>query len=136
MTKREKLNAASLRWYHRNKEIRRESWATRAKKYRELPGVIEKRQEACTRSRLKKKYGLTAVSVTVMLEAQNHACAICLCGIDHNTRVVDHNHDTNKVRQLLCKPCNTMLGMAHENTATLFRAIGYLQRHSEGDNAD
>ena len=53
---------------------------------------------------LRESYGLKLSEYNDMLEAQNHKCAIC--GQDE-TRfqkklVIDHCHDTGKVRQLLC----------------------------------
>lgn len=48
-----------------------------------------------------------------------------------NQRVIDHNHDTKKIRGALCKNCNTVLGMAYEDQFILHSAIKYLQNHSD-----
>jgi hypothetical protein len=42
---------------------------------------------------------------------------------------VDHNHDTGEVRAILCKPCNTMLGMAKDSVDRLQAGIDYLKEH-------
>lgn len=72
-----------------------------------------------------------------MREAQNECCAICN---EHESKfakglVVDHCHQTLKVRQLLCQNCNAMIGMAKESELVLKRAIKYLSTHNkiEGD---
>ncbi|MCA1845042.1 MAG: endonuclease VII domain-containing protein [Actinobacteria bacterium] len=39
---------------------------------------------------------------------------------------VDHEHETGRVRGLLCFPCNNALGLMHEDIALLWRAADYL----------
>lgn len=39
---------------------------------------------------------------------------------------VDHCHQTNQVRGLLCGPCNRALGLLKDNIGNLERAIAYL----------
>src|SRR3989304_9918108 len=72
---------------------------------------------------------------------QSGCCAICgrfqvkaaeIKGIRnlYNTDrrfAVDHNHDTDEIRGLLCQLCNTMLGLAGDNIEILQRAIYYLE---------
>jgi len=43
---------------------------------------------------------------------------------------VDHCHDTNKVRGLLCKNCNTAIGLLKENLETMTKALEYVKFHS------
>jgi hypothetical protein len=73
-----------------------------------------------------------------MLTEQVGVCAICgEAEIAKNARGdvlplgVDHNHKTKKVRALLCKKCNTLLGVACESPAILRAAIEYLEKHGE-----
>jgi hypothetical protein len=76
---------------------------------------------------LKNLYGITLEQRDVMLLSQGSACAICATN-DPGKKgwVVDHCHKTEKVRGVLCHPCNLMLGMAKDNSATLAAAINYL----------
>lgn len=59
-----------------------------------------------------KKFGMTEADYESLLEAQGGTCAICDGPPDTRWKklAVDHDHDTNEVRGLLCMTCNTMLG--------------------------
>lgn len=67
-----------------------------------------------------------------MFKAQNSRCAICE---KHETRTfkgktmrlcLDHDHETGKIRALLCHDCNTGLGKFRDNIDLLTRAAIYL----------
>ena len=73
-----------------------------------------------------------------MAVAQNLCCAICLTpGLASRELVtvewrdlvlaVDHDHETDRVRGLLCTRCNSLLGMARDSEAVLLAAVAYLQ---------
>ena len=72
-----------------------------------------------------KKYGLTVEQYETMLAGQKGRCAICRKTL--KTPCVDHCHATGKVRGLLCKHCNNVLGNARDSIETLQRAIQYLR---------
>ena len=74
--------------------------------------------------RLKTRFGLTTEDFSAMVIKQNNKCKICECEMD--IPQVDHNHTTGKVRHLLCKPCNTSLGLLKENINTLQNMISYI----------
>ena len=63
---------------------------------------------------------------------QGGKCKVCdkdllLLGYDKSlTAHVDHNHDTGKVRGLLCDTCNRAIGMLKDDPKILQRAITYL----------
>ena len=83
-----------------------------------------------TRERhLVRKYGVTLATYDDMLAAQGGLCAICGTTEDtqHN-RVfhVDHCHTTGRVRGLLCRGCNHVLGHLKDDPSKLERAIAYL----------
>jgi hypothetical protein len=80
---------------------------------------------------LKRLYGITLDEHTQMYEAQNGVCAICKGEGDGKWKklCVDHDHTTGKVRQLLCRNCNMVLGQVGDNTNLLEEMIKYLQTH-------
>lgn len=87
---------------------------------------------AADRKQHLKKYGLTPESYNEMFSKQKGCCAGCN---RHQTEfnrnlVVDHNHETGKVRGLLCISCNLMIGYAQEETKTLYNLIEYLNEHN------
>ena len=74
-----------------------------------------------------KRYGLTHEKYIEMLEQQNGCCKICTkeCSSGMNLSV-DHCHKTGKVRGLLCKKCNSALGMLNDDALLFKAAISYL----------
>ncbi len=73
-------------------------------------------------------YGITLEQYNVMLENQNEKCKICgnVCP-SGKSLAVDHDHDTKKIRGLLCKNCNIGLGLFFDNISLLETAIEYLK---------
>ena len=93
-----------------------------------------KRPEAKTRwfeLHLKRHYGLTTHEFNRLNDLQKGCCAIC--GKENWTQksgrlCVDHDHDTGKVRGLLCQQCNVGLGSFEDSPSFLEGAIAYLRR--------
>jgi hypothetical protein len=92
----------------------------------------KKRDAATARAYvLMTKFNLTLEQYNDMLNAQNSVCAICKQSSSNGRGLsVDHNHSTNKVRELLCHKCNTSLGLLNEDITTLLKMVEYLQKHS------
>jgi len=97
------------------------------KKYNQLP----RRKKYMRNRRLMEWYGITVEQFESMVEAQSNRCAICGEEFNNNNwACVDHNHDTKKIRDILCNRCNKMLGDAKESTLILQAGIEYLNKHS------
>lgn len=67
-----------------------------------------------------------------MARQQDNRCAIChRLEFSESKRYlsIDHNHQTGKVRALLCGKCNTILGMAGDNIEILRNAVDYLEKY-------
>ena len=81
-----------------------------------------------------RKFGITQEEYEEMLDRQNGVCAIC-GGVNANGRrlSVDHNHDTDEIRDLLCGPCNTALGQVGESVDTLESMIEYIRRWNQDE---
>jgi hypothetical protein len=77
---------------------------------------------------LKRRYGLGADEVLVMLQAQGGLCLICRRHITVQTAHVDHDHATEKVRGILCFGCNGGMGQFGDDPKALVRAAAYLLR--------
>jgi hypothetical protein len=91
------------------------------KAYWQRTKEIQKSQERV------RKYGIDTEGVEKMFNAQCRKCAICLCTDPGKTGwKVDHNHEFNFVRGVLCHRCNAFIGLAKEKEEILARAIAYL----------
>jgi hypothetical protein len=90
---------------------------------------------------IKYRYGIPAIEYHEKLEAQNHACYICKQpeNVVVNGKVirlaVDHDHVTEKVRDLLCIRCNRVLGSVKDNPKLLKEMANYLSRHGINDDS-
>jgi len=63
-----------------------------------------------------------------MIKLQNNKCKICNNDLKSlKNSFIDHNHNTNKVRGILCPSCNTFLGLCNDDIGILKNAIIYLQ---------
>jgi superfamily II helicase len=82
---------------------------------------------------LKRKYNLTYEQFQKLLESQNNCCEICKRQFGKNLKSnIDHNHNTNKTRGLLCFPCNSLIGNCKEDVSLLNNAINYLTKYNGG----
>ena len=80
------------------------------------------------------RFNLTEEQFAEMHEVQGFACAICKSTDPGgrstvNNFCVDHDHETGKVRGLLCHSCNLALGHFKDNVATIESAILYLNKN-------
>ena len=83
---------------------------------------------------LEYRYGITRDDYDRMLEEQGGGCAICGTsspGGRDKVFAVDHCHDSNEVRGILCPPCNRGLGQFNDDPARLRAAAEYLERAVE-----
>lgn len=92
--------------------------------YYALPSV----KEAKRNGHLRRTYGLSESQYKRLLMTQNGVCGICSTPPKPSSYLcVDHNHKTGKVRGLLCKACNNILGNALDDATRLRNAITYLE---------
>jgi hypothetical protein len=116
------------KYYEANKDKIKERSKRNYAKTRELK-LVKHRHHV-----LKSRYGITMEEYYQMLETQNNKCAVC----DNKatkTLDVDHDHETGRVRGLLCNNCNRGIGHLKDNPDILRRAISYLERTSSPDTA-
>lgn len=105
----------------------------RAKYLEENKDVVAKRKRSYY---LRSTFGITIDEYDLMLEAQQNLCAICReleivadpKNPDSMKRLaVDHDHETGKVRGLLCQRCNMGLGYFRDKDHLLDLAARYLR---------
>lgn len=78
-----------------------------------------------------RRYGISRAGYDRMLMEQHGVCAIC-GGTDGTRKLaVDHDHETGRVRGLLCTRCNVGLGYFRDARNVLENAISYLDRAEE-----
>ena len=113
-------------------KVRNAKYRTRRQEYKKTEaGIVAERHYRQTtrivtaqRNRLKRQYGLTPEGVQAMKDAQLGLCAICFLPPKHWH--IDHNHETNKVRGMLCGPCNLALGLLKDDSKRIRRAAQYI----------
>jgi hypothetical protein len=85
---------------------------------------------------LKRQYGITIEDFDKMFAEQKGLCGICRNEMTINSKrgwggkhevCVDHNHQTGKVRGLLCRGCNLQLSMI-EDMSFRKKATQYLSK--------
>lgn len=82
---------------------------------------------------LQAKYGLTEGDFELMISAQDNKCPICKTPYAPANRKqwhVDSNHETRRLRGILCFNCNCGLGNFKDDPEHLQAAIDYLERYS------
>ena len=117
------------------------------KKYKQRPEVKERHRIATRnyyhtpngkaagrRQSLKRLYNISIEQYDMLFNSQHGVCAICSKPQRDNRKLfVDHDHETNKVRGLLCDKCNFILGLSGESPSVLQEGINYLAKHKRMD---
>jgi hypothetical protein len=110
----------------RLKEI--EGWRKERERRKLLPDYKRSHQNR----NYKSKYGLTIEEVEDRIKARNNLCDICKKEPDNRYKklYVDHNHETNEVRGMLCHYCNFAIGLLKEDPHLLQEALQYLKKYT------
>jgi hypothetical protein len=110
---KDKIEQSRLKWVAKNPE--------KVKEYQRVTNL--------------KRFGLSVKDYEMMFENQKGLCAICNnpeTFVHFKTKklaklAVDHSHATGKTRKLLCKTCNTALGLFKDDRNILLSAAQYLK---------
>nr|WP_277036195.1 endonuclease VII domain-containing protein [Actinacidiphila oryziradicis] len=71
-----------------------------------------------------RKYGLPREELTALIRSRNSARSICpAAGAEH----VDHDHETGRVRGVLCFSCDAALGQSKDRPDAIRRAADYVE---------
>jgi hypothetical protein len=115
----EKYKARAREWYAANKQRADAARAAYAKKN---PDVIRRSNWKHT---IKKKYGLTPEQHATLVASQQGRCGNLYC--KRKFQAIDHEHSTGVVRGLLCRACNTALGLLRDDPRRIAGLIRYLK---------
>lgn len=91
-------------------------------------------------SDLRTRFGISLSEYGAMLVAQEGKCAICKKPETQTRKgvaklmAVDHDHNTGKIRGLLCTACNQAIGKLNEDPELFASATAYLASHKERPN--
>ena len=73
------------------------------------------------------KYGITNEQWDDLFDKQERCCAICKTRDPNKGQwCTDHDHDSGKVRGILCHHCNRALGLFGDSASNLSTALDYL----------
>lgn len=147
---REKRLAQERKWYEENKELISEKRKLerknnpsllkqqyqKNKEYYKLYNFNNKEQNKDTA--FKRDYKISLADYNEMLKEQDDCCKICKRHKSEFKKAlaVDHDHNTGKVRGLLCDVHNRGLGYFQDNIKTLQKAIEYLKLNSNDTNTE
>lgn len=104
-------------------------------KFRSPCKICENEKQRSDPNRYKytfKKHNIDENDYISLVKSQNYVCAICgkkEIGKRRRRLFVDHNHETNIIRGLLCSKCNSIIGFCGEDINILKSAILYLKYH-------
>lgn len=84
---------------------------------------------------MRRTFGISEAEYEVRFQAQGGLCAICgkaESNRDHRTGAiralaVDHDHASGVVRGLLCRKCNTAIGLLGDTAESVGAAVRYLR---------
>jgi hypothetical protein len=115
------------RWVSENKERKRTIRRERARR------TYEARRDKVVAWARKYRFGVDQAAYNALFEAQSGVCAICRRPETASFRgrvkqlSLDHDHQTGRIRGLLCGNCNIMIGQAQDSIVLLTSMIDYLR---------
>ena len=74
-----------------------------------------------------KKFGINSNDYKELNLLQKGLCAICKKTSKFFNLAVDHDHNTGKIRGLLCENCNRALGLFYDSPEFLINAAKYVE---------
>lgn len=118
--------------YHSDPEYRdrvlKDSSKRSKKRYREDHEFRKALLVKNRKVKLLSRYKISEQEYDNMLYTQNFICKICK-NKDNRRLAVDHNHVSGKVRGLLCRFCNTALGLFKDSPELLRDAAKYVEEN-------
>ena len=89
-------------------------------------GTVIRKRYWKPHSSIRLQLKLTEEQVAEIIAPQK--CEVCGATSAERTMCIDHDHDTKKPRGLLCRQCNTALGLLQEDTERISQLGSYISR--------
>lgn len=134
-TKEEKKTAnrkANQKYRETHPEVRVKERAHACKYRKEHPDIhrnwCKAHPEGKLKSWLKHKYGLVVTNDEALQLLRTRQTGVCMiCGKNRGKKAlcIDHDHSTDRIRGLLCAPCNLAFGLMEENIEWLQKMVEY-----------
>lgn len=90
-------------------------------------------QDRIRDAELRRKYGITAAQWDALLESQDGRCACCGTPDPGRRWDTDHDHDTGRLRGILCGECNRLIGRLGDRAELVIERcmemVRYLERN-------
>jgi len=116
----------------KHRERNRKYYAEHPEKHRERNRKWQAEHPEKGREReYRRNYGITIEDYERRLVEQDGKCAICgePPSVGGKRLSVDHDHETGKIRALLCQRCNLVVGGLKESAAFARLVADYLEKH-------
>ncbi|PHS02819.1 MAG: hypothetical protein COA78_20475 [Blastopirellula sp.] len=94
---------------------------------------VDNKEERLAKQReyhFRKSYGLTLEEVQKMKDDLGGCCPVC----GNSDLVIDHCHNSSRVRGMLCNRCNQGLGLMRESKEYLTNLIAYIEEYELKSN--
>lgn len=87
-------------------------------------------------NQLKRQFGISLEEYNKILDNQSGVCHLCGGGPDVKSKklAVDHDHETGKIRALLCRGCNVGIGNLKDDFNLLRKAADYIEKFKNCSN--
>jgi hypothetical protein len=108
---------------------RRKHYQADPQRFREQRKKYKPREAKNNRDWRLRQYGVTQEEYDLLFKKQKGCCKICGTKKPGHRKnfCVDHDHETGKVRGLLCSRCNFGIGLFDDDVGVLKKAIRYLE---------
>lgn len=139
---KEELLEKGRKYHLENKDERHKAHRKYREKYKDR--INKASREWCEKNKfelrkkaIERKYGLKVAEYEKLVLEQKNLCAICEKRerVSHKGQIkelaVDHDHETGKVRGLLCHSCNLAIGVLLDKPELFKKAAEYLVKHKK-----
>lgn len=129
---KEYVNRKNSNWKKKNKLVVSQREKIRRARHKIIGSSLIRDKDR--RSDLMKNYGVTPEWFDSKLESQCGKCAICGCSENNvkNKRMhIDHDHNTDHNRGILCHYCNIALGRLESIEEWAEKALAYLKHYEK-----